>query len=490
MSALRARLAAIPVGEWAAWLRAQRWFGAKGGEIGAVQVGALVPIEHDGHAWAIVRLDVRVGDATQRYQLALVDDAAAHGIPKPATQDPAFLRYLADALAHGWSAEGDGVRWSAVPAGSTPVQFPPEAELRVLGAEQSNTSIRLGERAILKLFRRLEAGEHPDVEMTEFLTARHRFAYTPTLLGTLVLEEGGERTVAGMMQELVPGAADAWGYALETATPWFTAREMPRGDPPLAADAAKIGRITRELHETLASDDDLPDFAPEAATGEEVDEWAEATRRQVEEALDLLARQLAGGSGATGIPQERLAEARAILARREHYLSHIEELVDEIGDDAGFITRHHGDYHLGQLLRSSSGEFMIIDFEGEPSRPLAQRRRKASPLRDVAGMLRSFAYAGATLASGAGAPREMGERELRAGRWERAIRGAFLAAYLGEARDEEEDSGVLPEDPQSVKAVLALFEMEKVFYELAYELNNRPAWSWIPMRGIARVTGV
>jgi maltose alpha-D-glucosyltransferase/alpha-amylase len=474
------RLGALSTAEWTAWLRQQRWFGAKAAEPSQVRVGLLLPFEHEGHHWAIVRLDVDVGGAVRWYQVILADDEAAGHTIVPATADPAFRRFLADAFARRWAVERGGTRWAAVPAGETPLVVPPDARVELGSAEQSNTSMRVGDLAILKLFRRIEPGAHPDVEMTEFLTSRHAFPYTPTLLGTLVLEDGGERTIAGMLQELVPGARDAWAYALDRARPWFTGGGKAGEAVAFADDARRIGRITRELHEVLASDDDDADFAPDAATAEEVEGWGEATRAQVDEALDLLAAQLDGKS--PGLPSERTAEARAVLARRAHYHDRIEEMVGEVEDDAGFMIRHHGDYHLGQLLHSAGGEFMIIDFEGEPSRPLAQRRRKASPLRDVAGMLRSFAYAGATLAAEAkGSP---GEREVAAGRWERAMRAAFLEGYLGE-RDAE-DSDFLPEEPAHVQALVSLFEMEKVFYELAYELNNRPAWVGIPLRGIAR----
>jgi trehalose synthase-fused probable maltokinase len=157
-----------------------------------------------------------------------------------------------------------------------------------------------------------------------------------------------------------------------------------------------------------------------------------------------------------------------VLARRAHHHERIEELVDEVGDDAGFMIRHHGDYHLGQLLHSAGGEFMIIDFEGEPSRPLAQRRRKASPLRDVAGMLRSFAY----LAIVAGGPDD----------WEEQARSRFLDGYLGVV-----DAALLPSGQAAVDRLLAVYELEKAVYELRYELDNRPDWVGIPVAGIQRL---
>ena len=149
--------------------------------------------------------------------------------------------------------------------------------------------------------------------------------------------------------------------------------------------------------------------------------------------------------------------------------------------------RHHGDYHLGQVLRDEAGEFHVIDFEGEPAKSIAERREPHSPLRDVAGMLRSFVYAAATLErelpEGKSADADtLGRHRVRADLWERAARDAFLEAYFAAA-----PSRILPDTPERAAALLALFEAEKVFYELAYEVNNRPAWAWIPLRGILRL---
>jgi maltose alpha-D-glucosyltransferase/alpha-amylase len=184
-----------------------------------------------------------------------------------------------------------------------------------------------------------------------------------------------------------------------------------------------------------------------------------------------------------------LGEAAALVARGEHYIGWVREIGDELGegDDLGMCTRVHGDYHLGQVLRTSSGDFMIIDFEGEPSRSLEERREKTSPLRDVAGMLRSFAYAAATLAMAAGKNADVRSLELRSARWERDVRAAYLAGYLGDAAEREEHPDVIPEDEANVRRLISLFETEKAFYEVSYELNNRPEWVGIPMRGVAKL---
>ncbi|MEJ7810928.1 MAG: hypothetical protein WKG32_11015, partial [Gemmatimonadaceae bacterium] len=248
---------------------------------------------------------------------------------------------------------------------------------------------------------------------------------------------------------------------------------------PFAGEARALGRVTRELHEALASGADAPDFAPVRATEADVRAWADATRRSVATAYDLLA--------ARGETLDRMSQApaRALLTRRVRVLDRVGEIATDVSDRrlAGARIRHHGDYHLGQVLRTGAGEWMIIDFEGEPARPLVERRAKHSPLRDVAGMLRSFAYAAAAGAMAAGGLGVNAMVESRSARWEREARAAFLDGYFGAGRG----SVMLPRGASDAAPLVALFEIEKIFYELAYELNNRPAWAWIPLRGIARL---
>jgi len=235
------------------------------------------------------------------------------------------------------------------------------------------------------------------------------------------------------------------------------------------------------MHEGLACDDHDPSFAPEPVVPEDLDRWAHRTQQSIRDALALLEQQLANPS----FPRDRVAEGQALVGRRDHYVGWVNEIVDGLGDDLGMRTRVHGDFHLGQVLRAPSGEFLVIDFEGEPARALEDRREKHSPLRDVAGMLRSFAYAAATAAMAASQRAiDTRTRELRTARWERDVRAAFLGGYL-ETEDDAPD--VLPETDEHIRQLITLFETEKAFYELAYELNNRPEWVWIPMRGISKL---
>lgn len=477
------------------FLRERRWFGAKGRRATSVAVADVVPVEHEGHRAAVARVEVGFGDETQVYQLPLATCGAEDGERSPnailarvatprgagllydAAEDEHFRAAIAAGFARGRTFQGETARWIVEPiAGGQSAGIDVDTPSRISAGEQSNTSIVYGDGAILKLFRRLEEGENPDVEIGRFLTTRTRFRNIPALLGTIAFEDrGGRRMVAGMLQRYVAGSTDAWRDTLTRARGWFESAH--EGENAYARDAESLGDATRRMHDALASDPDEPDFAPRPATGEDVTRWAAATRRSIENAIALLADRL------TALPEEVAADAGAIVERRSSFTDTVAEQAAALAHDAGEKIRHHGDYHLGQVLRAPDGAFMIIDFEGEPARPLAERRERASALRDVAGMLRSFAYAAATLAT---EQRSRGsdatDLDARAARWEQEVRAAFLRGYMREPLP-----GYLPAAREHVDALLSLFETEKVFYELAYELNNRPDWAWIPIQGIGRL---
>jgi maltose alpha-D-glucosyltransferase/alpha-amylase len=498
-------LAALSSDALLRFLLRQRWFGAKGAAPAEARIADAVVMPWGDGAYAIARVAVRGRDAEHTaehvYQVPVAarDPQAADDGDKAhiatvqseagaialfdAVHDPAFRRGLARALAEGAASESAGVRWIA----EAVEPFTPPAESTLGSAEQSNTSIVLGDEQILKVFRLIKAGVHPDVEVTEFLTNRAGFANTPKLRASMRIEADGETTVTGMVQDFLRGSTDAWSYALERGRAYFAApagRAGPTADDPpndFVPEAKRLGAVTRAMHEALAGDDDDPAFAPEPIEPQDLDRWAHRTQQSIRESLTLLEHQV----GSSHFPKDRLAEAQALIRRKEHFLGWINEIDDTLDGDVGMRIRVHGDYHLGQVLHTTSGEFMIIDFEGEPSRSLDERREKSSPLRDVAGMLRSFAYAAATLATSAGKHLDPATREVRVGRWERDVRAAFLAGYL--ATQDEDAPEILPEDEQHVRQLIALFETEKAFYELSYELNNRPDWAWIPMRGISKL---
>jgi len=460
-----------------AFLRERRWFGEKSHQTLEAQIVYVIPVSGDGEQWAIARVEVRLEDGSvASYQLplsvreremsrahapaavlALVETPVVKGLLFDAIDDPAFRARIARALSDGEQFPGDGATLATERVTRTGPRL--SGASHVIGGEQSNSSIIFGESAIFKFFRRLERGESPDVEIARYLTAHTSFRHTPELYAVLVLDHTGERSVAGMLSRLVDGAMDGWAHALARARA-FTHGDGDVHHDPFGKEAEQLGAITAELHRALASPSGDPAFAPRDATAADVARWAGGARRSVEQGFALLER-LAPTLDARSRPL-----ALAACGRRMDAFAKLDEIVNALGGPsaAGILSRHHGDYHLGQVLRTEY-DWMIIDFEGEPARPLAERRALNSPARDVAGMLRSFAYAAATAASHNDADRE------RAAQWETMARTAFLHGY----------------GDTTAPALIDLFELEKLFYELAYELNNRPTCAWIPLLGIEKM---
>lgn len=468
--------------ELVAFLRSQRWFGEKARDIRSAAVLDTVPVQWAGSAarFAVARVRVETEDGPADYQLFLREDGDRYA---DALEDDGFRRGLVHAFATGASFQGGDARWAVESESAASFKVPADAPITLSAAEQSNSSLVIGTQAILKLFRKLTPGVHPDLEVTRFLTIERRFLHTPALLGSIHFADARGVAAAGMLQELVPGAMDGWRYALECSGAYF--RSGTADDPmPFEREAEELGAVTRAMHEAMASGDPGGAFEWHAATAADVRAWTRAAA----EMIDRASRSLDRAAAEQRLPSQRVDEARTIAEKRLGYVEWMSELAGEIGSDAGGCTRVHGDYHLGQVLRSATNQFLVIDFEGEPARPLEERRRRNSPLRDVAGMLRSFSYAaaaGGQLARESSGPRRSPhEAHIRASRWERSAREAFLRGYFG-APPARHD--LLPHSRNNAARLIALFEAEKVFYELQYELDHRPDWVWIPLRGIGKL---
>ncbi len=316
--------------------------------------------------------------------------------------------------------------------------------------EQSNTSIRFGDALMLKLFRRLQFGPNPEVEVGYFLSQHTHFRGSPGVVGSIeYLSPGGASASLALLQRFELNRGDAW-----TTTLARLERILDGAAPGDSVEAmARLGHTTADLHIALSSGS--AEFSAEPIEEADVATWRQAILEEVQTAVQALARR------------HVVLDAQALLRR-----------TDGIAALKGARkTRHHGDYHLGQVLERDDGSFVIIDFEGEPSKPLAQRRERRSPLRDVAGMLRSLDYA-RNAAIRAGDPRNA-ERVRRADAWHRSVREAFLEAYL--AAVGREAPSLLPPDPL---APLAALELEKAAYEVLYELDNRPDWLPIPLAAL------
>jgi maltose alpha-D-glucosyltransferase / alpha-amylase len=395
-------------------------------------------------------------------------------------------------------------------------KIPKTSQSRVGSAEQSNTSIIYGDKVILKLFRRLQAGENPDVEIGRFLTEVAHFERIAPFLGEMSMTSStGEKTTVAMLQGLVGNEGDGWawflqdlsgfyqsvsnrGSAPDIAAPTFASATKSREDfRNLAGDAmdgaALLGRRTAELHLALSSSTNEPAFAPVQTSREDLEADARQVEVQIRSALDALKSKFASLDDATSDSAGLLLSQRMNLIERSRGIAQIAA--------AGKRIRIHGDYHLGQTLRvranpdggnGSGGDFVLLDFEGEPARSLAERRRKQSPLKDVAGMLRSFSYA-----AFAGLKKHLEQHPdstepAKADRlngwakaWQNAAAGEFLRAYretIG-AKHGAAKQDLLPGTEETQK-LLDAYLLEKALYELLYELNNRPAWLHIPIAGI------
>jgi maltose alpha-D-glucosyltransferase/alpha-amylase len=387
------------------------------------------------------------------------------------------------------------------------MKLPPGLESRVGSAEQSNTSILYGDKLILKLFRRLQAGENPDVEIGRFLTEAAHFKRIAPFLGEISMTSStGEKTTVAMLQGLVANEGDGWAWFLhelsgffekvankesaqEIAAPTFAegrrAAEEFRSLTGAAMDAAALlGRRTAEMHLALSSSKSEPAFAPERTTKEDLETVARQVEAQIKSALDALKSKFATLDEATSDAAAYLLSQKAILLERSRRITKVES--------AGERIRIHGDYHLGQTLRvkaepgdgdSAGGDFVLLDFEGEPARTLAERRRKQSALKDVAGMLRSFSYA-AFAGMKKHAEEHPGTVADRvhdwAKAWQNAASGEFLSGYRETIAAKPE---LLPGAAETQK-LLDAYLLEKALYELLYELNNRPQWLHIPIAGI------
>jgi maltose alpha-D-glucosyltransferase / alpha-amylase len=363
------------------------------------------------------------------------------------------------------------------------LEMPDRPAIRRLTVERSHSALVFGEAVVLKLVRRLHPGPHPQAEMTARLASLGYAACAPLLGEVARIGADGTPTTLMLVEGFLRNQGEGWGWTLD----WL-ARAVDEAaltdtlpEDPFAgylAFATAIGRRLGELHAALARPTDDPAFAPETATAADRGAWSRGAIAQLAGAFDLLAQP-------RDWPDAAAAElARSLLARR----GALEEAARDLAQSAegALKTRVHGDFHLGQVL-VVQGDAVIVDFEGEPARPLEERRAKGSPLRDVAGLLRSFDYAAAvasaTEASAAATAAPTGRRTALIERWRGEAAGAFLAAYRAAAATAE-----TPWVPPGAEAPLTdLFLLEKAAYEIRYEAANRPAWLPVPLRGLAAI---
>jgi maltose alpha-D-glucosyltransferase/alpha-amylase len=507
------------------YLPKQRWFAAKSRHIEATKIADSAELEtsHSALALVEVRFDSGMSD-TYQLPLAMAFGEAGEELHRVAPNEgiAAIVSKGVSGLLHDGVFDDKacaelfslienarkiaanhgqilGVRGKAFQEILGLTKAP--LQVRRGSAEQSNTSILFGDAFILKLFRRLEAGVNPDCEIGRYLTEKTNFNGIPPFAGLIEYAPAaaGETTTLAMLQGLVANEGDGWKWTVEELDRYYetcAAVTLPEnasaelGDPldlserptsQLARDhvgiyldsAAMLGRRTAELHLALASPTDNSAFAPEPMTPDHLLGQLADTRRQAAGVFDVLKERV------SYLPDEVVEIAASALSRRRRILDYLGNVKFD-----GLRTqriRIHGDYHLGQVLRVKT-DFVILDFEGEPARSLEYRRSKQCPLKDVAGMLRSFSYAayGTLINYTARHPEDLARLEPWAQLWEQFVAAEFLRAY----RDTAHGADFLPSSRTDFRKLLDVFLLDKALYEILYELNSRPGWVRIPMLGM------
>ncbi len=506
-----------------AYLPQQRWFADKGAATGPVQLldaarlgeGEEPAADHEraylavfelpevGRAYFVpLTIDDDVG-RDERAQMVRATLARVRRGPRDGVlfdgfaTDELVLRFLDDVREERRRAGYRGGTFAGY--ATEALRALPRSErpaVRRMNVEQSNTSVVIDDRIVLKGYRRTHAGPQPELEVARFLDGVG-YRNTPALLGYAEYEGGpGAPPMAiAIAQAFVSAQGDGWTMTLAYLERFFDRRRTLEAPEQLVTPAVAgienpthvdehaiflerartLGARTAELHRAFATPTGDPAFEPEPTTRADLESWADQARATAERALGALAREL------TRVPPDLRPAAEALLSRRDEILARIDTpaLAEQVTK-----TRFHGDYHLGQVLVSAD-DFMIVDFEGEPGRPPEVRRRKSSPLRDVAGMLRSFNYAAVAGVRGLAADRgeDTSRLEPLAREWERRTAGAFLEGY----RATIAGCSAYPLDEAQARALLDFFVLEKAFYEISYELANRPAWLRIPMEGIGAI---
>lgn len=451
----------------------QRWFGWKGRAVKSVEVVDFGVVD-DGLptlTLAIVRVAFDGGSALFQLPLLVEED----GSSRDAFEDVDRLRVFGACLAHGTSVKGAHGTFRFTGPGLDPLSPPGKISARTMGAEQTNTSLVLDEHMIVKLFRRVDTGHNPDLELTRVLT-EGGFLHTPPHLGELVYEgviDGEEVQIdLCVAQQFLTDSIEGWSEALKRLHQLYDSieeqdvaedtrflTEERAGD--LLTLIQDLGEVTASLHVALSRKELDPDIAPEPIERSDLEEWARSARSALHALLD-----------------EGVSELQELAPRIEQRIKQLTGVTEP-----GLKTRAHADYHLGQVLLTARG-WMILDFEGEPARTLEERRAKTSPLRDVAGMLRSFNYAATAALFERAEPDSEEWKRLApwADTWETLARERFIHGYLTRSHE----GRFVPRDRAELMTMVDVFEIDKALYEIGYERGHRPEWVRIPLHGIAK----
>ncbi len=498
-----------------AYLAKRRWFASRGEAVTSIHIAYARPLNVSEDPVMMTEVEVRFGERMECYALPM-GIAWDDEITGPLSAQLALARvrrgprvgFITDAFAIDAFARSmlRNLRDSAVlpldaltPGATGSIAFRPtelmaeldlseDAPIRRLSSEQSSSALVIGDAVVLKVVRRVLPGINPECETTRFL-ARHGFTNTPPLYGEIVrLDGNGTPHTIGLLQGFIRNQGDGWVWTLDVLDRTVSEMSTTDGDQnddlsAYNAFAAAIGRRLGELHALLALPADDPAFAPEPADAATLEHWAEAAAAQIDAALAVLRETKEW-------PNPQLAHCAAILVAHAEALRAVTHRLAEAGAGA-LRTRVHGDFHLGRVLVVQSDAY-LIDFEGDMSQTAEQRRTKTSPLRDVAGLLRSFDYAAVAALPGrvAASAQASGRRAEILDRFRAGAEAAFLSAY--HAVLAEAPNPWAP--PRAEQQLLDLFLLEKAAREICYEAANRPSWIGIPIQGLyglaARLIGL
>ena len=473
------------------WLVESRWFAQKGDAIANIAVHDCVQLPCQTTPTAFALVDVSGGAAQQeaiRYAVPMMSNDSAKMSLADAAASPEFLGWLVRATLVEATLTGRAGRFVGhhLAAGGSTIDIDPlftvPLSITCLGGDASNTSLIVQSvdwSVIVKLMRRCRTGIHPEVEVGTFFAEQTAWSGTPRLMGWLeYVSDSSDSTAIATVHEFAAGCTSAWDrladLLAQQAQP-VTAGCAADSDSQAHRLVAAIGHTTAAMHHSLASRGDLPAFAPQAVTPAH---RRSAAAHMVDHALHVFSLL---ASGLPDLPPPLAARLKAVAAKRDQLIAQLEALATlEISPASPVQIRVHGDYHLGQVLVAGekhveTPRVLVIDFEGEPGRTLAERRTTTSAFKDVAGMCRSFDYLLRHMHRRPGAVAADPDSSTLA-----AMEATFLAAYCETACGQP----WWPADPQEACTLLGIYKLDKALYELAYELRNRPDWIEVPLAAI------
>ncbi|PWT87270.1 MAG: maltose alpha-D-glucosyltransferase [Proteobacteria bacterium] len=485
-----------------AFLARSRWFPERTPRAISAKFLDSIALQDRPHGMRLVIVEAAARGATARYALPLatkwtrfdrerqnpralaaVRQGAREGTLLDIATDEEFIRLLIDKVAHARTVEAGDQHLEFRHTSRTHLAAERITNVRAVETEQSNTTALVGDSFVVKLFRRLESGVNPEIEIGRFLTDVARFPHTPALLGTVELVEGTQRSAVAVVHAFVENQGDAWTVTGHYLDRFVEEQRLLATDSPGESDeqtaylrrAGQIGQRVAEMQLALASDLDGENFRPERIAPADVRAWTDAVMTRAERVFRTLSQRR------NDLPEADRHLIDLLLPYREGIVGWLARaLPDQI--DAVKI-RHHGDFHLGQMLIVKDDVF-IIDFEGEPQRSLEERRRKAPAARDVAGLIRSVDYS-ATAAlerSIQAGPDDHGKIAAAVENWRAQVVATFLSSYR-----ERLEGRLWPADYTAADRLLDFFLLEKAFYEIEYELAHRPSWVRVPLRGALRI---